>query len=68
LLKLGQKATEIAKLARSRLTLERQQIPSTFIQVDYWEAPTEGSITSGSEGDRGSLDKSSQKYAFGQLV
>ncbi|MCK6623783.1 MAG: hypothetical protein DPW09_19265 [Anaerolineae bacterium] len=44
-----QQATAMAKLAEMQLTFERQVSPRAFIQVDYWEAPTEGDPATGSQ-------------------
>ncbi len=37
-----QQATGVAKLAENQLTFERQEAPTSFIQSDYWEVPSEG--------------------------
>jgi hypothetical protein len=37
-----QQATAMAKLAENQLAFERQQTPPSFIQSDYWDAPTDG--------------------------
>jgi hypothetical protein len=34
-----QQATGVAQLAQSQLAFERQQVPPSFIQADYWRAP-----------------------------
>lgn len=34
-----QQATAVARLAEQQLAFERQQLPSTFIQSNYWKAP-----------------------------
>jgi hypothetical protein len=39
-----QQSTAMAKLAENQLAFERQQIPPTFIQADYWEAPTDSQV------------------------
>lgn len=44
-----QQATAMAKLAEMQLTFERQVSLRAFIQVDYWEVPTEGSPATGSQ-------------------
>jgi hypothetical protein len=38
-----QQATGVAMLAESQLTFERQEAPTSFIQNDYWEMPSETS-------------------------
>jgi hypothetical protein len=51
-----QQATAMAKLAENQLAFERQQIPPTFIQADYWEALTDtqvGNTNSNSPDRRG---------------
>lgn len=40
-----QQATGIAKLAENQLAFERQEIPPSFIQSDYWDPPREGTTT-----------------------
>jgi hypothetical protein len=42
-----QQATAMAHLAQMQLAFERQETPPGFIQVDYWEAPSEGSAAPG---------------------
>jgi len=37
-----QQATSMAQVAERQLAFERQEIPSTFIQTDYWEPPSQG--------------------------
>ena len=44
-----QHATAMAKLAQSQLAFERQQLPPTYIQDDYWEVPSENQIGGASE-------------------
>jgi hypothetical protein len=39
-----QQATAIAKLAEAQLAFERQEIPKSIIQADYWEVPVDGSL------------------------
>ena len=39
-----QQATAMAKLALNQLAFERQEVPPTFIQSDYWQAPTAGDL------------------------
>lgn len=39
-----QRATAMAKLAENQLAFERQEAPVSFIQADYWEAPSDTSI------------------------
>jgi Tc toxin complex TcA C-terminal TcB-binding domain len=36
-----QQATAMAQLAENQLTFERQETPSSFIQSDYWQPPSE---------------------------
>jgi hypothetical protein len=38
-----QQATAVAQLAQSQLAFERQEVPPTYIQADYWQAPSDGS-------------------------
>lgn len=40
-----QQATAMARLAESQLAFERQEVPPTFVQADYWEPPTRGQST-----------------------
>lgn len=41
-----QQATALAQLAENQLAFERQDTPPKFIQVDYWDVPSEtGSLT-----------------------
>lgn len=44
-----QQATGLAMLAESQLTFERQEAPTSFIQNDYWEAPSEGATANASK-------------------
>lgn len=44
-----QQATSVAMLAESQLTFERQEAPTSFIQNDYWEAPSDGSTAKPNE-------------------
>lgn len=44
-----QQATAVAMLAENQLTFERQEAPSSFIQSDYWEAPSEGGTPTSNE-------------------
>lgn len=57
-----QQATGVAMLAESQLTFERQEAPTSFIQNDYWEAPTDGvTATPGAKGtDRRGLTGSAR--------
>lgn len=50
-----QQATTIAKLAESQLAFERQEVPPTFIKVDYWEMPSDDNVFGPSDG--GSQDR-----------
>jgi len=45
-----QQATSMAQLATYQLAFERQEVPPPLIQADYWEAPSDGGIGSGTEG------------------
>ncbi len=45
-----QQATAVARLAETQLAFERQEIPSAYIQADYWEAPVEGGFATGTDG------------------
>jgi Tc toxin complex TcA C-terminal TcB-binding domain len=44
-----QQATAIARLAEAQLAFERQEALPTFIQSDYWQAPSESSSTQGTD-------------------
>ncbi len=56
-----QQATAIARLAEAQLAFERQEALPTFIQADYWQAPDESSIGTGSSGsDRRGLTGSTR--------
>jgi hypothetical protein len=46
-----QQATAIAKLAENQLAFERQQVPPSFIQADYWVVPEEGGVST-TQGDK----------------
>jgi hypothetical protein len=39
-----QQATAMAKLAENQMAFERQEVPPTFIQSDYWQAPSAGDL------------------------
>jgi hypothetical protein len=41
-----QQATAIAKLAENQLAFERQEVPPTYIQSDYWSVPITDTTTS----------------------
>lgn len=41
-----QQATSMATLAQSQLGFERQEAPPSYIQSDYWEAPSEEGVPS----------------------
>ncbi|MBD2337369.1 hypothetical protein H6G64_10245 [Calothrix sp. FACHB-156] len=41
-----QQATSIAKLAENQLAFERQEVPPTYIQSDYWNVPSENAVSS----------------------
>jgi Tc toxin complex TcA C-terminal TcB-binding domain len=41
-----QQATSMAKLAESQLTFERQEIPPSHIQADYWNPPSDSETSS----------------------
>lgn len=46
-----QQATAMAKLAENQLAFERQQIPPSLIQADYWEAPTDTGLSGNMNGN-----------------
>lgn len=46
-----QQATAMAKLAERQLAFERQDIAPAFIRGDYWEAPTDGGLSNGADGN-----------------
>ncbi len=46
-----QQSTAIAKLAQTQLAFERQEVPSDFIKNDYWTAPADNLLQSGSGED-----------------
>jgi len=45
-----QQATAVARLAQSQLAFERQERQPSFIQADYWQAPTDGAAAGGASG------------------
>jgi hypothetical protein len=47
-----QQATAVARLASNQLAFERQMVPPSFIQNDYWEVPDENSTGAGKSVDR----------------
>jgi hypothetical protein len=51
-----QQSTAIAKLAQTQLAFERQEAPSDFIKNDYWSAPVDNLLQSGS-GEESSTDR-----------
>jgi hypothetical protein len=44
------RATSMAKLAENQLAFERQEAPVSFIQADYWDAPSDTSIGPSTDG------------------
>ena len=46
-----QQATAMAKLSGNQLAFDRQEIPPTFIQSDYWQAPSAGDLKGSSNGN-----------------
>lgn len=46
-----QQATSMARLAQNQLAFERQEAPPSFIQADYWQAPSDGN-TGGTPGNQ----------------
>lgn len=44
-----QQATSVAKLAYNQIAFERQETPPSFIQADYWIAPSEAGISISNE-------------------
>ncbi len=44
-----QQATAMAKLAENQLAFERQEVPPSYIQNDYWENPSEGAVITSAE-------------------
>lgn len=56
-----QQATATARLAQNQLSFERQEAPVSFIQADYWEAPSDtSSSSSDSQTDRRGLTGSAR--------
>lgn len=56
-----QQATGMAQLAQSQLAFERQQVPPSFIQTDYWRAPDDlMAPTAGEAPDRRGLTGSAR--------
>ncbi len=57
-----QQATSVAKLAENQLAFERQEIPPSNIQSDYWDAPNDemGTGGNGSTPDRHGLTGSAR--------
>lgn len=49
-----QQATATGRLAQNQLSFERQEAPVSFIQADYWEAPSD---TSSSSSDSQAVDR-----------
>jgi hypothetical protein len=47
-----QQATAVARLASNQLAFERQLVPPSFIQNDYWEVPDENATSAGKSADR----------------
>ena len=45
-----QQATATAKLAELQLAFERHEPPPAYIQADYWEAPSDGAISTPGDG------------------
>ena len=43
-----QQATAMAQLAENQLAFERQEVPPSYIQADYWNAPSDGATGSNS--------------------
>ena len=41
-----QQATAMAQLAENQLAFERQEVPPSYIQADYWNAPSDGATGS----------------------
>ncbi len=57
-----QQATSVAKLAYDQIVFERQEVPPSFIQTDYWTAPSESgmSLSGEDETDRRGLTGSAR--------
>jgi len=58
-----QQATAIARLAQGQLAFERQEKPLSFIQADYWQAPSDGTTGgagAGTQTDRRGLTGSAR--------
>lgn len=56
-----QQATSIAQLAQNQLAFERQEPPPAFIQIDYWQPPTEEQASgNGASADRRGLTGSAR--------
>lgn len=47
-----QQATGVARLAENQLAFERQEMPPALIQVDYWDAPRDGSSITNDNGNQ----------------
>lgn len=55
-----QQATSTAQLAQNQLAFERQEPAPGFIQADYWQAPSDGSIAGQKAPDRQGLTGSAR--------
>ena len=52
-----QQATSTAQLAAIQLGFQRQEIPPSFIQADYWEAPDKGAVSFEASNGNGNVDR-----------
>jgi hypothetical protein len=55
-----QQATATARLAQNQLSFERQEAPVSFIQADYWQAPSDTSSSDSQAVDRRGLTGSAR--------
>lgn len=55
-----QQATATARLAQNQLSFERQEAPVSFIQADYWQAPSDTSSSGNDDVDRRGLTGSAR--------
>ncbi|MBO0793791.1 MAG: hypothetical protein J2P36_22960, partial [Ktedonobacteraceae bacterium] len=63
-----QQATGMARLAQSQLAFERQENPPSFIQSDYWQAPTDTASNTDRRGLTGSARLLQDIYQLDQYA
>lgn len=57
-----QQAAAMAKLAHNQLAFQRQEIPPSFFQSDYWQTPGDSASSSGNGPDRRGLTGSARLF------